>query len=153
MSKTNLDKQYKEMFPLVDIPNYSENDVLIEHQNVSEFKSSLVKAWFSKKFPLLWIASTAGVMTGMYFMLQFLFKGNIELQNLLFENIAIIASVVPLFMLPWCVLLCPIPNWYKKTMREEAEFNVRASLCKEQLENANDELTMQIFGYCNTYPK
>ena len=113
----------------------------------------MVRQWFTRKFLIMWsLASTINIAI-LFYIFTSVLEVSPELNAILIDNMYLIALFIALFMVPWIVLMCPYPHWYKKVKRAEAEFNVRATLCQPQLKGASAKLTMQIFDYCNTYPK
>jgi uncharacterized membrane protein len=144
---------YKEQFPLVDIPKYTEKDISDELDRTQKSRSLMVRDWFTRNFLIMWSFASIINIAILFYVFSHLLETNAELNSLFTNNQYLIALFIVLFMAPWIALMCPYPKWYKKVKRIEAEFNVRAKLCKSQLKGADEKLTMQIFDYCNTYPK
>lgn len=127
---------YIKMFPLVDIPTYSYDDVRRTKYEKNKLKSAETWSWFKQSF----IKSIY-----MYILFSFFvaaFSGNLLL----------ILPMMIFYAVLHC-LHCPVHKWYLKVSIKDAERILRYNLCKEQLENenaGNSQKNKQILLFCGT---
>lgn len=151
MPISNLQIKELNLVPLVKVPDYSETDVDVEHLRLISIHKQEVMDWFRNVYSLLVLCSLLVACVFLYFVpsaINWLGLSE-DLRKIGFDikdYLPIYLLVVPLLPLP----LCPIPGWYKKPGRDEAEFELRAKLTRSQLDNASEQKIRQIFAYCNS---
>jgi hypothetical protein len=128
---------YKKMFPLVDIPTYSYDDVKRVMRESNEVKNAGTWLWFKASF-----LRTCYI----YLLLSFSV-------SLISENLLLVIPMMILYAVLHCIMNCPIQKWYLKVSMIDAEIILRYELCKSQLEAAPlgySKKNEQIRTFCGT---
>lgn len=155
MPFTNEEIKKINLMPLVTIPDYTEAQIEAEHSKIKVQHWDEVKSWFKSGYLKRVLATSVIVYIVMLIMADaslsnddpYLidgFSAYIPLITLYFPPFAIFYSFI------LCIFMCPIPKWYRSPPKDHAEFNLRASLTKDQFEGASEDKIRQIFAYCNS---
>lgn len=142
---------YKRHFPLVEIPQYSDSDIMAERDKLLSMRNKDVKEWFKKYY---YLKLSIALMTQFLLVLFFYYFNSDDFAVLKEVPFNIIISVtMPMFFLSamLAAFSCPIGGWYKKPSLREAEKELRIALCSEQLLKANEKEAIQIYIFCTTF--
>lgn len=147
----------KKKFPEVDIIEYTDDDISNKIAELNKLKKASAAGMIKDESAFIVISNIVSIFVFYELSSYVLDSTGIKsrLEGIIPTGILIfiLCSFFSLFILMSILvrLYTRMPKWRKLTTQEEAEFEIRAELCRPQLEKANDDLVIKIYNYCKSY--